>query len=39
MHIVLPEQPPFVSRLLMPLYFGEIPIIFWLLKGFKRAAA
>lgn len=32
--IVLPEYRSVVSRLMMPLYFGEVPIIFWLLiKG------
>lgn len=34
--IVLPEYRSAVSRLMMPLYFGEVPIIFWLLiKGAK----
>jgi len=34
--IVLPEQRRAISRVLMPLYFGELPIIFWLLiKGAK----
>lgn len=32
--LVLPGALPKVSRIMMPLYFGEIPIIFWLLiKG------
>jgi hypothetical protein len=32
--IALPEYGQVVSRVMMPLYFGEIPIIFWLLiKG------
>ncbi len=32
--IVLPEYRHVVSRFMMPLYFGEVPIIFWLLiKG------
>ncbi|UCF20689.1 MAG: DUF4386 domain-containing protein [Gemmatimonadota bacterium] len=32
--IVLPEYRLAVSRFMMPLYFGEVPIIFWLLiKG------
>jgi hypothetical protein len=32
--IVLPEHRRVVSRIMMPLYFGEVPIIFWLLiKG------
>jgi len=32
--IVLPAYRQVVSRVMMPLYFGEIPIIFWLLiKG------
>lgn len=35
--IVLPGQVPVISPLLMPLYFGEVPIIFWLLfKGAKE---
>ncbi len=34
--IVLPDYRRVVSRLMMPLYFGEVPIIFWLLiKGAK----
>jgi hypothetical protein len=34
--IVLPEYRVAVSRIVMPLYFGEVPIIFWLLiKGAK----
>ena len=32
--IALPEYRPIVSRFMMPLYFGEVPIVFWLLiKG------
>ena len=32
--IGLPEYRQMVSRIMMPLYFGEVPIIFWLLiKG------
>jgi hypothetical protein len=32
--VVLPEYRHVVSRFMMPLYFGEVPIIFWLLiKG------
>jgi predicted transporter len=34
--LVLPEYRQVVSRIMMPLYFGEVPIIFWLLiKGAK----
>jgi hypothetical protein len=34
--IVFPAYRPVVSRAMMPLYFGEVPIIFWLLiKGAK----
>jgi len=34
--MVLPEYRQIVSRIMMPLYFGEVPIIFWLLiKGAK----
>jgi predicted transporter len=34
--IVLPDYRQVVSRVMMPLYFGEVPIIFWLLiKGAK----
>jgi hypothetical protein len=34
--LVLPEYRQVVSRFMMPLYFGEVPIIFWLLiKGAK----
>jgi hypothetical protein len=34
--IVLPEYSHVVSQFMMPLYFGEMPIIFWLLiKGAK----
>ena len=34
--IVLPAYRHIVSRTMMPLYFGEVPIIFWLLiKGAK----
>lgn len=35
--LVLPEYRPVVSRAVMPLYFGEVPVIFWLL--FKGARA
>jgi hypothetical protein len=35
--LVLPEYRSAVSRAMMPLYFGEIPVIFWLL--FKGARA
>lgn len=35
-NIVLPDYRRVVSRAMMPLYFGEVPIIFWLLiKGAK----
>lgn len=35
--IAWPEQRALVSRLMMPLYFGEVPIIFWLLiKGARE---
>jgi uncharacterized membrane protein YwzB len=34
--LVLPEYRPAVSRAMMPLYFGEVPVIFWLLfKGVR----
>jgi hypothetical protein len=34
--IVLPAYGHVVSQIMMPLYFGELPIIFWLLiKGAK----
>jgi hypothetical protein len=34
--MVLPEYRQVVNRVMMPLYFGEVPIIFWLLiKGAK----
>jgi len=34
--IVLPEYSHVVSQYIMPLYFGEVPIIFWLLiRGAK----
>ena len=34
--ILLPEYRRVVSRVMMPLYFGEVPVIFWLLiKGAK----
>ncbi len=37
--IVLPEHREILSRIMMPLYFGEVPIIFWLLiKGAKAPA-
>jgi hypothetical protein len=35
--IVLPAYRPLVSRFMMPLYFGEVPIIFWLIKGATRS--
>ncbi len=35
--LVLPDYRQVVSRVMMPLYFGEVPIIFWLLiKGAKE---
>jgi hypothetical protein len=38
--MVLPGYRAAVSRVLMPLYFAEVPIIFWLLiKGAKERAA
>ena len=37
MAILLPEHRQAVFRILMPLYFGEVPIIFWLLiKGARE---
>ena len=34
--IVLPTYRQVVSQIMMPLYFGEVPIIFWLfIKGVK----
>ncbi|HEU5309997.1 MAG TPA: DUF4386 domain-containing protein, partial [Candidatus Eisenbacteria bacterium] len=36
--LVLPEYRSVVSRVMMPLYFGEIPVIFWLLFKGARAA-
>ena len=34
--IVMPDYRSAVSRFVMPLYFGEVPIIFWLLiKGVR----
>lgn len=37
--IALPEHRALVARFMMPLYFGELPIIFWLLiRGAKEAA-
>jgi hypothetical protein len=37
--IVFPDQLPLVSRVAMPLYFGELPIVFWmLLFGTQRVA-
>lgn len=34
--LVLPDYSSMVSKVMMPLYFGEVPIIFWLLiKGVK----
>jgi predicted transporter len=36
--IALPEYRQVVSRTMMPLYFGEVPIIFWLMiKGAREA--
>jgi len=29
--IVFPAQMPVVSRVVMPLYFGELPMVLWLL--------
>ena len=38
--LVLPEHRSAVSRAMMPLYFGEVPIIFWLLfKGVRSQPA
>ena len=38
--IVFPAQLPAISRFLFPLYFGELPIIFWLaIVGAKVRAA
>jgi uncharacterized membrane protein YwzB len=38
--LVLPEYRSTVSRAMMPLYFGEVPIIFWLLfKGARSPQA
>jgi hypothetical protein len=38
--MVVPEYRHAVSRVMMPLYLGEVPIIFWLLiKGAKRRDA
>jgi hypothetical protein len=38
--VVLPEQQRIVSRLMTPLYMGEVPIVFWLLiKGARRPAS
>ena len=35
--IILPEYGHMVTKIVMPLYFGEVPIIFWLLiKGAKQ---
>ena len=34
--IVLPRSLHVVSQIMMPLYFGEVPIIFWMLiRGAK----
>jgi hypothetical protein len=35
--LVLPDHEHAVGRILMPLYFGEVPIIFWLLIKGARA--
>jgi len=38
--LVLPDQRQVLSRIMMPLYFGEVPIIFWLLiKGIRAPQA
>ena len=38
--LVLPEHRSAVSRAMMPLYFGEVPVIFWLLfKGVRSQPA
>jgi hypothetical protein len=38
--IGLPAHRELISKLMMPLYFGEVPIIFWLLiKGVKETEA
>lgn len=38
--IVFPAQLPTISPFLMPMYLGEVPIIFWLLfKGAREAPA
>jgi hypothetical protein len=38
--IVFPDQASVIAPFLMPLYFGEVPIIFWLLmKGARPAPA
>jgi hypothetical protein len=38
--LVLPEYRSAVSRAMMPLYFGEVPVIFWLLfKGARTPRA
>lgn len=38
--ILWPEYRPVVSRFMMPLYLGEVPVIFWLLiKGAANPAA
>lgn len=34
--LVLPDHRQVVSRIMMPLYFGEVPIIFWLLINGTR---
>ena len=37
--LLFPDQRQLVTRLMMPLYFGELPIVFWmLLKGARGAA-
>jgi hypothetical protein len=38
--IVFPDQATMISRFLMPLYFGELPIIFWLaIRGARVSEA
>lgn len=34
--ILLPDHLDLVSKVAMPLYFGEVPIIFWLIKGVRK---
>ena len=38
--LLLPEDAPAVARLTMPLKFGELPIVFWLLlRGAREPAS